>query len=303
MPDSEIQALLELDSTCTHRSYLLLRGLRPSAPECFDLAARVYAAMHSAFDESGYEREHSETFQSTAQTMGLSLRELAGRVTAEPDNAGLNDAKAAISHLNSRQAQRFVFQLAWRSFRWAATDLRRFRLTTVYGFQRQQAEAVGLMAVFRDEPEVATQWLLPTLKKRRLFSQLQPKVKVHLDSFQLRWAYDHGSAASMHATFASGAGATKFSASSEHHLTVEILDDEVDDADPYMFHLAVGSCLRTQERTLKAVMVICPDIVTPPLSKMVETFAEAVGDIWWTLNRRYGARVAEGERRLRVRNT
>lgn len=301
MPHSEVQALLEDDDTRTHRSYLLLRALRPSAPECFDLAARTFTTMHAAFGASSFDQEQGEVLKGAAQNLGINLRELNRRIQSEPDSPIVNNARIADRQLRARQSQKFAFQLAWRAYRWAATDLRRFRVSAVYGFQRQQAEAIGLIAIFRDEPEIAIRWFLPTLNTRRLFSQIQPKVKARLDDFDLRWAYDHGSAASMHSTFASGAAGTRLSAEGEHHLTVKILDDEVNEADPYLFHLAAGGCLRTQQRVFKAVTAICPDIVTQVLSAEVEAFASAVEDIWWTLKRRYGDRIARMERGLQVR--
>jgi hypothetical protein len=41
-----------------------------------------------------------------------------------------------------------VYLLLWRHFRWAATDICRFRITASLGYQRQQAEAVGLFWLF-----------------------------------------------------------------------------------------------------------------------------------------------------------
>lgn len=69
-----------------------------------------------------------------ARTLGIGLRELTNRFGAESDDVTVSEAKISDGHLRARMAQKVAFRLAWRSFRWAATDLRRLRVTTVYGF-------------------------------------------------------------------------------------------------------------------------------------------------------------------------
>src|SRR5436190_20682048 len=97
--------------------------------------------------------------------------------------------------------------------------------------------------------------------------------------------------ASIHPNFAAGAAGSRFSSDGKHHVTFVISDDEVNDADPYIFHLAVGSCLRTQERVLKAILEICPDVEAPELRAELSEVSMRVEEVWWTLTRRYAERV------------
>ena len=58
----------------------------------------------------------------------------------------------------SRRSRALLLLQAYRSYMYAATDMRRFRVGTATGFMRLEIEAVALMYLFQNNPSLAYTW-------------------------------------------------------------------------------------------------------------------------------------------------
>src|SRR5262245_21322835 len=101
------------------------------------------------------------------------------------------------------QIRMVVYLLLWRHFRWAATDVCRFRITAALGYQRQQAEAIGLFWLSDENPRLGEQWLAIRSNQdgRDFHRATQRRLLDIIREHELIDAYEKGSATSLQVRF------------------------------------------------------------------------------------------------------
>jgi hypothetical protein len=94
-----------------------------------------------------------------------------------------------------------VAQICARQFKWGATDLLRGRSTAVLGYGRLQAESVGLVHLFLQQPAAAQEWFAATSHDlgKAFYRKHQTKlVDLMRDHPGLEQAYKRGSGEALH---------------------------------------------------------------------------------------------------------
>ena len=155
------------------------------------------------------------------------------------------------------QIRMVVYLLLWRHFRWAATDICRFRITAALGYQRQQAEAVGLFWLFYENPELGEHWLAIRSDKhgREFHGNNQRRLLEIMRKHELVDAYEKGSATSLHVRFAGAVPGLRLIPGGVPTLVDTELD--LDHLSPY--YASVAEFLVTQQRIFQALDAANPE--------------------------------------------
>ena len=149
------------------------------------------------------------------------------------------------------QIRTVVYLLLWRHFRWAATDICRFRITAALGYQRQQAEAIGLFWLFDENPQLGEQWLSIGSDKdgREFHRTTHHRLLEIMREHELVDAYEKGSATSLHVRFAGAVAGLRLIPGGVPTLVDTELDP--DHLSPYF--ASVAEFLITQQRIFRAL--------------------------------------------------
>jgi len=165
----------------------------------------------------------------------------------------------AFVHSQDRQSQirTVVYLLLWRHFRWAATDICRFRITAALGYQRQQAEAVGLFWLFDETPELGDQWLAIRSDRdgREFHTRSRRRLLDIMRQHELVAAYEKGSATSLHVRFAGAVPGFRLIPGGVPTL----LDTELDPDHLSPYFASVAEFLITQQRVFRALDAANPE--------------------------------------------
>jgi hypothetical protein len=177
-----------------------------------------------------------------------------------------------------------------RYWAWAATDLVRLRLSTATGYLRLQAELVGLVGLFLAEPQIAERWFNIRDKKsgRQFFKDTQSKVREMLKEFGLDGVYEIASAGSQHVRLA---GLVRSIQSSGGDLRLP--DQDVDPESPFNFHLTIAHFHKTQGRIIAAFAKLLPDVADEDWTKLWNSFATRINELWAALEKTYVDEMAE----------
>jgi hypothetical protein len=155
------------------------------------------------------------------------------------------------------QIRMVVYLLLWRHFRWAATDICRFRVTAALGYQRQQAEAIGLFWLFDESPELGEQWLAIRSDKdgRDFHTRSRRRLLDIMRQHELVGAYEKGSATSLHVRFAGALPGFRLIPGGVPTL----IDTELDPDHLSPYFALVAAFLITQQRVFRALDAANPE--------------------------------------------
>jgi hypothetical protein len=255
-PVSLLNDLLEVDEKNVQGSLALMWGAHPTLPRCFDEANALFGAFGEALEGSEFDVPAAQRLSEIAHDLRVSNDELARRLHRR-ELAAPEEGPGLWLLLLSRQVAKIVCSFCWRSFRWGATDLRRFRVTAALGYLRQEAEAVALTYLFSHSTEIAERWayIRSTEDGRVFFRETQPRIKAILTDLGLSRAYEIGSSASVHVRLAGIAmGAWNLPG------YTGVKDQDFDQDDPYSYLNAVVYFLEIQAQVLRGVARAFPDL-------------------------------------------
>jgi hypothetical protein len=281
-----VDDLLRADASCAAESAVVFRHLCEETVAASDLALRLYeiarrcAATEKAIAASvGKLSEFAEVLGVPADALTV----MAKQDAAPGEDPRIAEARQVWSGFWAGRAVQALLELCARYFRYAITDLRRFRLTASNGYLRLEVESLALMALFRTRFDFAHAWLDPHSDQRKLFHKMQPQVKKWLREHDFTVTYDIGSWVSQHVALASARTGIRIG-----DATVEVLDQEFDPTEPASFHLGIAYFLRIQKRIFELLPVVFEELVAD------EEFQSALHDyrtvedkVWWVHERKY----------------
>lgn len=191
-----------------------------------------------------------------------------------------------------REIARLVPVIASRLFKWALTDLLRARITSVLGYARLEAEAVGLSLLFQEDPAKAEAWLDAHSDDAGLkfFRANQARLKELLKAHNagLAIAYDRGSAESLHVRSRMIFRAHDIRPREGAATVFHMLDRELREDDPFSFLEEVKFFLLVQPAVLYGFWRAFPEIPqgkgTFPETGAAATFAKQFDE---ALQKRY----------------
>jgi hypothetical protein len=286
---SAIQDLLEADQANTANSIDALQQFSPDLPSALDYAADLFDQFVRHVGEALDDTEELRRGNAIAEELGLEpeqLRELLNDV--KPAMGKIEEARTIWRQLYARQARRILLLLLQRHYMWAATDLLRMRLTPALGYCRQEAEAIALLVLVRNSPDLGIRWLRVRTDEEGVafFKETQRELRPTLQQLELSGAYERGSAWALHVRFASAVPGLSL----DHQPNQIWLGfQEVRPDEPFQYYLDVLAFLSTQVRVVRALGDAFPEVAHPSWQGAVDRFTRKVAALWEELSRRFPA--------------
>ncbi len=284
-----LDELLDIDASCAKESELVFKDL-PESLACANAGLVLFEEAGKWMSTFEADTPAQKRFDEAAAELGVSGPELLAAIrkpTDPSDPAAITKARGADRDIGQIIGYRTLLQLAYRSYRSGLTDLRRLKLTAAAGHLRVETESAALIVLFFDQPTFAERWINLEENMIKFFRESQPHLKTYLADYELSMAYDHGSAISQHARFASAARGIRMEGNS-----ITVLDQEFDPKDPVTFHLALAYFLRCQTRIFKMVTSRFPELASHVgFKEAFETYRTFEEKTWWVLERKYASEI------------
>jgi hypothetical protein len=280
-----LDELLDIDASCARESELVFKDLAESL-SCANAGLVLFEEAGKWM--SAYEADNpaQKRFDEAAAELGVSGPELLAAIrkpTDPSEHAAIVKTRGADRDIGQIIGYHTLLQLAYRSYRSGLTDLRRLKLTAAAGHLRVETESAALILLFFDQPTFAERWVNPEENMLKFFRESQPHLKKYLADHELSMAYEHGSAISQHARFASAARGIRMEGNS-----ITVLDQEFDPKDPVTFHLAIAYFLRCQTRIFKMLTSKFPQLASHVgFKEAFERYQNLEEKTWWVLERKY----------------
>jgi hypothetical protein len=259
--------------------------------ELFELTNTAFDALIDCVGRWSVDEAEDRKLHTIAQQLGLGDQELIGRLQGDFGDQPA-EAQLAWARLSAYRAIKILLLACQRYWAWAATDLARLRLSTATGYLRLQAEVVGLVKLFLDEPQLAERWFNIQDKPtgRKFFNETQKKLRDALKPFELDGVYDIASSGSQHVRVASVVRSIVTTRGQ-----IKLSDQDVDAADPFNFHLTVAHFHKVQGRVIKGLGELLPDVADEGWRKVFNTLATQVNAVWKALEKAYPEELAASE--------
>ncbi len=286
---SAIRDLLESDHANTTNSIDALQRLSPDLPGALDYAADLFDQFIRHVGVALDDTAELRAGNAIAEALGLKPQPLREVLDEEKSAGGkIEEARRIWRRLYARQGRRILLLLLQRHFMWGATDLLRMRLTPALGYCRQEAEAIALLVLVRDNPDLGIRWLHVRTDEEGVafFRNVQGEVRSTLKRLELNDAYERGSGAALHVRFASAVpGLSLDRKPNEIWLGFQ----EVRPEEPFQYYLEVLGFLSIQVRVLRALGEAFPEVTDPSWPGAVGRFTRKVAALWEELSRRFPA--------------
>ena len=287
---SAIRNLLEADQANTANSIDALQRFSPDLPGALDYATDLFDQF---IRHVGVVLDDSEELcagNAIAKELGVEPEQLRELLNDEKPAVGkIEEARTIWRLLYARQARRVLLLLLQRYFIWAATDLLRMRLTSSLGYCRQEAEAVALLVLVRESPDLGIRWLRVRTDEEgtAFFRGTQRAVRSTLERLELNDPYERGSGWALHVRFASAVpGLSLDRRPNEIWLGFQ----EVQPDEPFQYYLEVLGFLSVQVRIVRALQNAFPEVTDPSWPGAVDRFTRKVAALWEELSRRFPAK-------------
>lgn len=300
---SAIQDLLEADHANTANSVDALQQFSPDLPGALDCAAdlidQFIRHVAAALDDS----EELRAGSAITDELGVEPEQLRELLNDEKPAVGkIEEARTIWRRLYTRQARRVLLLLLQRHFMWAATDLLRMRLTPVLGYCRQEAEAIALLVLVRDRPDLGIRWLHVRTDEEGVtfFREMQHGVRSTLKRLKLNDAYERGSGAALHVRFASAVLGLSFDRQPNE---IWLGFQEVRPNESFQYYLDALGFLSVQVRVVRALGEAFPEVTDPSWLRAVNHFTRKVAALWEELSRQFPAECRRLEEMESPRNS
>jgi hypothetical protein len=284
-----IHDLLEADRANTLNSIKALDRFSPDLPYSLDEVADLFDNFIRQFGVVMDDSEELRAGNAIAEELGAdaeSLRELLDKEGLTEER--LEEAKTIWRRLYARHARRILLLLLQRHYLWAVTDLLRMRITPALGYCRQEAEAVALLVLVRDSPNLGIRWFRVRTDEegKAFFKDVQRDVRAVLTRLELNDVYERGSGSALHVRLASAAPALSLDRMPN---AIWLGYQEVRPDEPFRYFLDVLGFLSTQVRVVRALGEAFPEITDPIWAAAVDRFTRSVVGLWERLSQQFPA--------------
>jgi hypothetical protein len=159
---TDIEKLIEADETNCEQSKKVFNQFDPLLTDSFNDAANLFTAFLRSFGHGATDDDTQHEISELAKEAGVTESEIKqAKNGIKPSTMGNNLFKKIVSkkyNYYSRRSRALLLLQAYRSYMYAATDMRRFRVGTATGFMRLEIEAVALMYLFHNNASLAYTW-------------------------------------------------------------------------------------------------------------------------------------------------
>jgi len=271
---TEIDKLIEADQTNCQQSIKLFNQFDPLLVISFDDAANLFNAFSRSFSHGATDDDTQHSISKLAKEGGLTESEIREVLNGKKLSSMNDDLfEKIISNRNeyySRRSRGLLLLQAYRSFMYAATDIRRLRVGTAFGFMRLEIEAVALMSLFQVNTKLAYAWfhLKGDRQGRDFYNKTKKGVLEFCNSYELTGEWNLASSSSQHSRFIGLVDGLSISSSSQFERYTDNFSLAFQDFDPEKPEQLIVRALyilRTQAKLLLPLQLALPEVSDPLL--------------------------------------
>ncbi|MCK4820338.1 hypothetical protein KA005_31530 [bacterium] len=287
---TEINKLIEADETNCHQSMKLFNQFDPSLSTSFDDAENLLTVCSRSFGHGATDDETQHSISELAKEGGLTESELRQALNGQKPSSMKNDLfEKIVSNRNdyySRRSRGLLLLQAYRSYMYAATDIRRLRAGTAIGFMRLEIEAVALMLLIQANTELGFTWfnIKGDRQGKDFFNKTKKDVSKFCDRFELTLEWNLASSASQHARFIGLIDGLSITGSSQFERYTDNFSLALQDFNPEKPEQLIVRALyilRTQAKLLSPLHLALPEVSDPLLLETrIPKFIRNVGVLY-----------------------
>jgi len=287
---TEINELIEADETNSQQSLKLFNQFDPSLITLFDDAANILIVFLRTFGHGATDDDTQSSMLELANEGGFTEPELKQALKGNKPSSMRNDLfEKIVSYRNDyygRRSRGLLLLQAYRSYMYAATDIRRLKAGTAIGLMRLEIEAVALMSLFQTKTELAYTWfnLKGDRQGKDFYNKTKKDVAEFCDRFELTVEWNLASSSSQHSRLIGLIDGLSISSSSESGRYTDIFSLALQDFDsekPEQFIARALYILRTQAKLLLPLQLALPEVSDPLLLETrIPMFIKNIGVLY-----------------------
>jgi hypothetical protein len=266
---TEIAKLIEADEINSKESLKLFNQFDPSLTAAFDDVSNLFSAFSRSFSYGAKDDDTQESITELAKEASLTEAELREVLNGKkPSKLTADLFEKIISNRNdyySRRSRAILLLYAYRSYMWAATDVRRLRVGNAVGLMRSEIESVALMSIFQSKSELAYRWfnIRGDQQGRDFFNKTIKDVSKFSERFELSAEWNLASSAAQHSRFIGIVEPLSISHSSKidrYSDTYSVAFQDFDQEKPEQLISRALYVLRTQAKLFVPLQLVLPEV-------------------------------------------
>jgi len=267
----EIEALLGADKTNSGVTLQVMQDFHRDLPGAFHDVAVLFQIFSKSFSHHASHDSSYKIIETVAKEEGLSVGEALKIVeTQKVTDRASKRIMEGVHTYYTNEARSILMLHAFRSYMYAATDLRRMRVTSAMGQMRVEIESVALMNLFLTKKKLGYDWLsLRTDEQgKRFYKQTMGEINKFCKQHDLTVEWNLASSAAQHARLGSvidGIRITNINEPKKYIHDVRLNFQDFDGNKPESFITRALHILRTQARLLKPLQTALPEASDPIL--------------------------------------
>jgi hypothetical protein len=271
---TEIDELIVADEINCKESLILFNQFDPSLGTAFDDASNLFSAFSRSFSHGAKDDDTQKSIAKFAKEGTLTESELKEVLNGKkPPKLAADLFEKIISNRNdyySRRSRGILLLHTYRSFIWAATDIRRLRVGNALGLMRSEIESVALMSLFQSKSDLAYRWfnIKGDQQGRDFFNKTKKDVLKFSEKFELTVEWNLASSAAQHSRFIGIVDALSISSSSQidrYTDNYSFAFQDFDQEKPEQLVVRALYVLRTQAKLFVPLQLSLPEVKDPLL--------------------------------------
>lgn len=294
---TEIDKLIEADEINCKESLKLFNQFDPSLATAFDDASNLFSAFSRSFSHGATDDNTQQSISKLAKEGTLTESELKEVLNGKkPPKLAEDLFEKIISNRNdyySRRSRAILLLHTYRSYMWAATDIRRLRVGNALGLMRSEIESVALMSLFQSKSELAYRWfnIKGDQQGRDFFNKTKKDVSKFSERFELTVEWNLASSAAQHSRFIGIVDALSISSSSQIDRYTDnygVAFQDFDQEKPEQLIVRALYVLRTQAKLYAPLQLALPEVQDPLLIETrIPTFIKKLGLLYNKFEKEY----------------
>lgn len=266
---SEINKLIEADEINSKESLKLFNQFDSSIATAFDDASNLFSAFSRSFSHGATDDDTQQSISKLAKEGTLTESELKevlnGRKPPKLADDLFDEIISKRNDYYSRRSRAILLLHTYRSYMWAATDIRRLRVGNALGLMRSEIESVALMSLFQSKNELAYRWF--NIKGDQqgwdFFNKTKKDVSKFSKRFELTVEWNLASSAAQHSRFIGIVDALSISSSSQidrYTDNYSVAFEDFDQQKPEQLIVRALYVLRTQAKLFTPLQLALPEV-------------------------------------------
>ncbi|MDY6792876.1 MAG: hypothetical protein SWH54_16550 [Thermodesulfobacteriota bacterium] len=256
---TDINQLIEADEENSKQSQKLFNQFDPLLITSFDDASNLFNTFFRSFSHGARDDDTQGSISELAKKGGLTESEfkevLDGNKPSKLADDLFNEIISNRNDFYSRRARALLLLHAYRSYMYAATDIRRLRVGTALGFMRLEIESIALMSLFQVNNELPYRWvnLKGDQQGKAFFNKTKNNVSEFSIQFDLTVEWNLASSAAQHSRFiglVDGLSISRTSQSDRYADNFSVAFQDFDPEKPEQMIVRALYILRTQVKLL-----------------------------------------------------